>query len=46
MRLARDRNADLIVVGTRRKGFFDRLIEGSVNLEVLRHATRDVLVVY
>jgi nucleotide-binding universal stress UspA family protein len=46
VRLARDRNADLIVVGTRRKGFFDRLIEGSVNQEVLRHATCDVLVVY
>jgi nucleotide-binding universal stress UspA family protein len=46
VRLARDRSADLIVVGTRRKGFFDRLIEGSVNQEVLRHATCDVLVVY
>jgi nucleotide-binding universal stress UspA family protein len=46
VRLARDRNADLIVVGTRRKGFFDRLIEGSVNQEVLRNATCDVLVVY
>jgi nucleotide-binding universal stress UspA family protein len=46
VRLARERNADLIVVGTRRKGFFERLVEGSVNQEVLRHAPCDVLVVY
>jgi nucleotide-binding universal stress UspA family protein len=44
--LARRRNADLIVVGTRRKGFFERLVEGSVNQEVLRSAPCDVLVVY
>jgi nucleotide-binding universal stress UspA family protein len=46
VRLARERNVDLIVVGTRRKGFFERLVEGSVNQEVLRHAPCDVLVVY
>ena len=45
VRLARQRNVDLIVVGTRRKGFFERLVEGSVNQEVLRHAPCDVLVV-
>jgi nucleotide-binding universal stress UspA family protein len=44
--LARQRNADLIVVGTRKKGFFERLVEGSVNQEVLRRAPCDVLVVY
>jgi nucleotide-binding universal stress UspA family protein len=44
--LARRRDADLIVVGTRRKGFLERLVEGSVNQEVLRHAPCDVLVVY
>jgi nucleotide-binding universal stress UspA family protein len=46
LRLAEDRGADLIVVGTRKKGFFERLVEGSVNHEVLRRATCDVLVVY
>jgi nucleotide-binding universal stress UspA family protein len=46
VRLARQRNVGLIVVGTRRKGFFERLVEGSVNQEVLRHAPCDVLVVY
>jgi nucleotide-binding universal stress UspA family protein len=44
--LASERNADLIVVGTRKKGFFDRLVEGSVNQDVLRRAGCDVLVVY
>ncbi|MGH3114821.1 MAG: universal stress protein [Gaiellaceae bacterium] len=37
---------DLIVVGTRRKGFFERLVEGRVNQNVLRRAACDVLVVY
>jgi nucleotide-binding universal stress UspA family protein len=46
VKLARERHVDLIVVGTRRKGFFERLVEGSVNQEVLRHSTCDVLVVY
>jgi nucleotide-binding universal stress UspA family protein len=43
--LAAERRADLIVIGTRRKGFFDRLVEGSVLQEVLRRANCDVLVV-
>jgi nucleotide-binding universal stress UspA family protein len=46
VQLARQRDADLIVVGTRKKGFFERLVEGSVNQDVLRRATCDVLVVY
>ena len=44
--LAEERGADLIVVGTRKKGFFERLVEGSVNQEVLRRASCDVLVVH
>jgi nucleotide-binding universal stress UspA family protein len=43
--LAQERRADLIVVGTRRKGFFERLVEGSVLQEVVRHTPCDVLVV-
>ena len=46
VQLARGRDVDLIVVGTRRKKFFERLVEGSVNQDVLRHAPCDVLVVY
>jgi nucleotide-binding universal stress UspA family protein len=45
VKLASERGADLIVVGTRRKGFFERLVEGSVLQEVLRRADCDVLVV-
>jgi nucleotide-binding universal stress UspA family protein len=44
--LAEERGADLIVVGTRKKGFFERLVEGSVNQDVLRRAKCDVLVVF
>ena len=44
--LAHERDADLIVVGTRKKGFFERLVEGSVNQDVLRRAHCDVLVVH
>jgi nucleotide-binding universal stress UspA family protein len=44
-KLAEERAADLIVIGTRRKGFFDRLVEGSVLQEVVRRAKCDVLVV-
>jgi nucleotide-binding universal stress UspA family protein len=43
--LAAERKADLIVIGTRRKRFFERLVEGSVLQEVLRRARCDVLVV-
>jgi nucleotide-binding universal stress UspA family protein len=46
IKLARERDVDLIVVGTRKKGFFERLVEGSVNQEVLRNAPCDVLVVH
>jgi nucleotide-binding universal stress UspA family protein len=46
VRLAEQRGADLIVVGTRRKGFFERLVEGSVYHDVLHRAKCDVLVVY
>ena len=46
VRLAQERNVDLIVVGSRHKRFFERLVEGSVNQDVLRSAGGDVLVVY
>jgi nucleotide-binding universal stress UspA family protein len=46
VRLAEERGADLIVVGTRHKRFLERLVEGSVLQEVLRRAKCDVLVVY
>jgi nucleotide-binding universal stress UspA family protein len=46
VRLAQERGADLIVVGTRRKRFFERLVEGSVYHDVLHRAKCDVLVVY
>jgi nucleotide-binding universal stress UspA family protein len=46
VRLAQERGADLIVVGTRKKKFLERLVEGSVYHDVLHRATCDVLVVY
>jgi nucleotide-binding universal stress UspA family protein len=46
VRLAQERGVDLIVVGSRHKRFFERLVEGSVNQDVLRRAGCDVLVVY
>jgi nucleotide-binding universal stress UspA family protein len=46
VRLAEERGADLIVVGTRHKRFLERLVEGSVLQDVLRRAGCDVLVVY
>jgi nucleotide-binding universal stress UspA family protein len=46
LRLAKERQVDLLVVGTRKKGFFERLVEGSVAQNVLRGASCDVLVVY
>jgi nucleotide-binding universal stress UspA family protein len=45
LRLAEQRQVDLVVVGTRKKGFFERLVEGSVAQDVLRGASCDVLVV-
>ena len=44
--LAEERNVDLIVVGMRRKRFFERLVEGSVAQNVMRRATCDVLAVH
>ncbi len=44
-RVARERGADLIVVGTRRQGPFARLLAGSVSSRVVHHADRPVLVV-
>jgi nucleotide-binding universal stress UspA family protein len=46
VRLAQERGADLIVVGTRHKKFLERLVEGSVLQDVLRRAKCDVLVVH
>jgi nucleotide-binding universal stress UspA family protein len=46
VRLAEERGADLIVIGTRKKKFFERLVEGSVYHDVLHRAKCDVLVVY
>lgn len=45
VRLAADRDADLIVIGTRRKKLFDRIVEGSVSRDVMRRARCDVLAV-
>ena len=44
--LADERKADLIVVGMRKKKFFERLVEGSVAQDVMRRATCDVLAVH
>jgi nucleotide-binding universal stress UspA family protein len=44
--VAEQRNADLIVVGTREPSFLERLVEGSVSQGVARRAECDVLIVH
>lgn len=44
--LAEERDADLIVVGTREPSLIERLIGGSVSESVQRRANRDVLIVH
>lgn len=44
--VAEQRNADLIVVGTREPSFLTRLLEGSISQGVARRARCDVLIVH
>lgn len=44
--VASRRNADLIVVGSRERGFLERLLGHSVDEAVARRADRDVLLVH
>lgn len=44
--LAEQRNADLIIVGTRELGFMQRMLGQSVSASVSRNASCDVLIVH
>jgi nucleotide-binding universal stress UspA family protein len=44
--VAEQQHADLIVVGTREPGFFERVLGGSVSQDVARRAHCDVLIVH
>jgi nucleotide-binding universal stress UspA family protein len=44
--IAEERNADLIVVGTREPSLLQRLVGQSVSQSVAHHAHRDVLIVH
>jgi nucleotide-binding universal stress UspA family protein len=44
--VAQDRDSDLIVVGSRERGFFERMFSTPVDEEVARNADADVLLVH
>ena len=44
--LAEERDADLIVLGTREPGLVDRVLRQSVSQSVARRAHRDVMIVH
>ncbi len=46
VQLAEERGADLVVVGTREPGFWERMLGNSVSASVQRQARCDVLIVH